>query len=113
MKRGAQEIRFILTKCSSKEAKKKYSQDSTFFIIDIGKIIRDLGYSVESLTSESEFVINYTVQRKIIQGIYSTKTQDILVVYKNISSSFIDNLKYFLDCEMEEKIDYTIEIEEK
>ena len=110
---GAREIRFILTNCSPKEAKKKHCPESSFFIIDIGKIIRELGYSLEFLTSESEFVINYTVQRKIIQGIYSTKTQDILVVYKNISSSFIENLRYFLDNEIEEKIDYTIHIDEK
>jgi hypothetical protein len=102
-------IKFILTKLSVKEAKKRLCPETDFYIVDIGKIIRDLGYDINFLTKESEFVINYSVQRKILQGIYSTRNSDILVVYKNISQDFVENLKEFLDGH-EEGFEYVIEI---
>jgi hypothetical protein len=105
-----QEVRFVLTRCSVKEAKKKFCSDADFYIVDIGKIIRDLGYDTSFLSRESEFIINYSVQKKILQGIYSTRCSDILVVYKNISDDFVDNLKEFLDSQAEDGLGYAIEI---
>ena len=105
-----QEVRFVLTRCSVKEAKKKFCSDADFYIVDIGKIIRDLGYDTSFLSKESEFIINYSVQKKILQGIYSTRCSDILVVYKNISDDFVDNLKEFLDSQSEDGLGYAIEI---
>jgi hypothetical protein len=104
-------VRFILTSKSLKEAKRKYCDAKSFYIVDIGKIIRDLGYDVNTLTIESEFVINYAVQKKITHGIYSTRCNDILVVYKNISEKFVDNLEYFLNEEVEEIFQFTIEVD--
>ena len=104
-----QEVKFLLAGCSIKEAKKKYCSDKDLFIVDIGKIIKDLGYDSDSLSKESEFVINYSVTKKITQGIYSTKCNGILVVHKNISSTFIENLKHFLE-DLNKEITYTIEI---
>jgi hypothetical protein len=103
-----QEIRFFLAECSLKEAKKKYCSGEDLYIVDIGKIIKDLGYDLNSLSRESEFVINYSVQKKITQGIYSTKCNGILVVHKNISKSFKENLEHFLS-DMEGEVSYTIE----
>ena len=105
-----QEVRFVLTRCSVKEAKKKFCSDADFYIVDIGKIIRDLGYDTSFLSRESEFIINYSVQKKILQGIYSTRCSDILVVYTNISEDFVDNLKEFLDDQAEDGLGYAIEI---
>jgi len=102
-----QEIRFFLADCSLKEAKKRYCSDEDLFVVDIGKIIKDLGYDITSLSRESEFVINYSIQKKITQGIYSTKCNGILVVYRNISESFVQNLEYFLE-DLGEDISYTI-----
>ncbi len=101
-------VRFILTSKPLKEAKRKYCDVKSFYIVDIGKIIRDLGYDVNTLSPESEFVINYAVQKKITHGIYSTRCNDILVVYKNISEKFVDNLEYFLNEEVEEELEFTI-----
>jgi hypothetical protein len=78
-------------------------------VVDIGKIIKDLGYDTTTLSRESEFVINYSVQKKITQGIYSTKCNGILVVHKNISQSFKENLEHFLS-DMEGEFSYTIEL---
>jgi hypothetical protein len=103
-------IRFVLTRSSVKEAKKKFCANSDFYIVDIGKIIRDLGYDINYLTRESEFVINYSVQKKILQGIYSTRSTDILVVYKNISDDFVENLQEFLSESSEEGLEYIIEV---
>jgi hypothetical protein len=105
-----QEVKFVLTRCSIKEAKKKFCTDSDFYIVDIGKIIRDLGYDILYLSKESEFVINYSVQKKILQGIYSTRCNDILVVYKNISVDFVNNLNEFLDNQSKDEFVYTIEV---
>ena len=104
-----EEVKFVLTKSSVKEAKKKLCPETDYYVVDIGKIIRDLGYDINFLTKESEFVINYSVQRKILQGIYSTRNSDILVVYKNISEDFVENLKEFLN-EKQEDFGYIIEI---
>ena len=104
-----EEVKFVLTKSSVKEAKKKLCPETDYYVVDIGKIIRDLGYDINFLTKESEFVINYSVQRKILQGIYSTRNSDILVVYKNISEDFVENLKEFLN-EKQEDFGYIIDI---
>lgn len=102
-----QEVKFFLADCSLKEAKKRYCSGEDFFVVDIGKIIKDLGYDINTLTQESEFVINYSIQKKITQGIYSTKCNGILVVHRNISESFVQNLEYFLE-DLGEEISYTI-----
>lgn len=90
-------INFHLADCSLKEAKKRYCQDVNFYIVDISKIIKDLGYDIEKLLPESEFVINYSIQKKIRQGIYSTRSNDILITYKNLGGSFMYNLRDYLD----------------
>jgi hypothetical protein len=108
MQEDLQEIKFFLAECSRKEAKKKSSTEEDLFVVDIGKIIKDLGYDTGSLSRESEFVINYSVQKKITQGIYSTKCSGILVVHKNISESFVENLEHFLE-DLRGEISYTIQ----
>ena len=45
-----QEIKFLLADCSLKEAKKRYCSDEDLFVVDIGKIIKDLGYDINSAT---------------------------------------------------------------
>lgn len=102
-----QEVKFFLADCSLKEAKKRNLSED-LFVVDIGKIIKDLGYDTSSLTRESEFVINYSVQKKITQGIYSTKCNGVLVVHRNISESFVENLEHFLG-NLGEDISYTIQ----
>ena len=100
-------VNFYLSKYSPKEAKKRSTIGSDFYVVDISKIIRDLGYELDNLTVESEFVINYTIRKKILQGIYSTKCDGILVCYKNINQDFIENLENLLD-EHAEEIQYAI-----
>ena len=102
-----QEVKFFLVDCSLKEAKKRYLSED-LFVVDIGKIIKDLGYDITTLSRESEFVINYSIQKKITQGIYSTKCNGILVVHRNISKSFVENLEHFLE-NLGEDISYTIQ----
>lgn len=104
-----QEVKFFLAECSLKEARKKYHLNEGLYVVDIGKIIKDLGYDTNNLSIKSEFVINYSVQKKITQGIYSTKCNGILVVHKNISDSFRENLEHFLS-DMKEEVSYTIEL---
>jgi len=91
-----QKVKFFLADCSLKEAKKRHSSEEDLFIVDIGKIIKDLGYDISDLSKESEFVINYSIQKKITQGIYSSKSGGILVVHRNISDGFVENLENFL-----------------
>ena len=67
----------------------------------------ELGYETENLSDESEFIINYTIRKKILQGIYSTKCDGILVCYKSLSQDFLENLENFLE-EHSEEFEYTI-----
>ena len=90
-------INFYISRYSPKEAKKRSTHGSDFYVVDIAKIIRELGYSTDELSVESEFIINYTIRKKIIQGIYSTKCDGILVCYKNISPNFVENLEVLLE----------------
>ena len=53
MQEDLQEIKFFLAECSLKEAKKKSSPEEDLFVVDIGKIIKDLGYDTGSLSRES------------------------------------------------------------
>jgi hypothetical protein len=101
-------VKFYLSKYSPKEAKKRSTVGNDFFVVDISKIIRELGYDMENLSVESEFVINYTIRKKITQGIYSTKCDGILVCYKGMSDDFFENLETFLE-EHSEDIEYYIQ----
>jgi len=100
-------VNFYISKCSPKEAKKRAIGGSDFYVVDISKIIRELGYETDNLAVESEFIINYTIRKKILQGIYSTKCDGILVCYKNLSQDFVGNLENFLE-EYPEAFEYTI-----
>lgn len=100
-------VKFYISRYSPKEAKKRSTHGSDFYVVDISKIIRELGYDVDNLSNESEFIINYTIRKKILQGIYSTKCDGILVCYKNISPDFLENFETFLD-EHSEEFGYTI-----
>jgi hypothetical protein len=90
-------INFHLADCSLKEARKRFPTDVNFYVVDISKIIKDLGYNVTDLLPESEFIINYSIQKKIRQGIYSTRSNEILITYKNLTGSFRDNLMCYLE----------------
>ena len=100
-------VNFHISKYSPKEAKKRAIDGCDFYVVDISKIIRELGYETENLSDESEFIINYTIRKKIIQGIYSTKCDGILVCYKSLSQDFLENLENFLE-EHSEEFEYTI-----
>lgn len=100
-------VNFYISKHSPKEVKKRSVLESDFYIIDITKIIRDMGYEINNLTPESEFIINHSIRNKITQGIYSTKCDSILVCYRNVTPDFVKNLEEFLD-EFSEALDYTI-----
>ena len=100
-------VNFYISKHSPKEARKRSCSDGDFFVIDITKIIRDLGYEIANLTPESEFILNHSIRSKITQGIYSTKCDSILVCYRNMPTDFRENLEEFLE-EFTETIDYTI-----
>jgi hypothetical protein len=100
-------VNFYISKHSPKEARKRPNFDCDFYIIDISKIIRDLGYEVDNLTPESEFILNHSIRSKITQGIYSTKCDSILVCYRNMPSGFTENLEEFLE-DFTETIEYSI-----
>lgn len=104
---GKISVDFYISKHSPKEAKKRAISDLDFYVIDITKIIRDLGYEVDCLTPESEFILNHSIRSKILQGIYSTKCDGILVCYRNMPNNFRGNLEEFLD-EISDPIEYTI-----
>ena len=103
------EINFYLARYSTKEAKKRFCKENNFYIVDIFKIIKELGYDLEELAPESEFVINYSIQKKITQGIYSTRSNDILVTYKELGEPFVKNLKILLEEFDQEEFRFNIE----
>jgi len=100
-------VNFYISKHSPKEARKRSNFCGDFFVIDITKIIRDLGYEITNLSPESEFILNHSIRSKITQGIYSTKCDSILLCYRNMPTNFKDNLEDFLS-EFTDTIDYTI-----
>lgn len=101
------QVNIYLSKYSSKEARRRNTKGIDFYIVDISKIIKELGYETSNLSKESEFILNYTIHRKILKGIYSTKCDGILLCYKNITEEFRNNLENLLD-ELSESIEYTI-----
>lgn len=90
------QLTFFITEQNVKEARKKLGTRD-LYIVDITKIIKDLGYDVFDLSPESEFVINFSVMKKIQQGIYNTKSKDILVINREMTDGFLEGLQFFLD----------------
>lgn len=103
------EINFYLARCTVKEAKRRFSKNLNFYIVDIFKIIKELGYDLEELAPESEFIINYSIQKKITQGIYSTRSNDILITYKGLNKTFIKSLNNILEEFDASSYDFNIE----
>jgi hypothetical protein len=109
MSSDTQNLEFIICSVSTKEAKRRFCVEKDYYIVDIGKIIRELGYDTKSLSIESEFIINHSIQKKITQGIYNTKSEGILIIHKNISTDFVENLKNFLS-QLEETFSFEVKV---
>jgi hypothetical protein len=62
-------VNFYISKHSPKEVKKRSGLELDFYIIDITKIIREMGYETQNLSPELEFIINHSIRSKIAQGI--------------------------------------------
>lgn len=100
-------IDFFLTKSSPKEAKSKISGYKSLYVVDIQKIVRDLGYDSVELRPESEFILDLSIRKKILQGIYNCKGDGVLVCHREMPETFESNLESFLVKE-DSEIDYTI-----
>jgi hypothetical protein len=96
MPAGTIHLNFVVTDHNLKDAKKKIGSKD-LYVVDITKIIKELGYDVDNLSIESEFVINFSVMKKIQQGIYNTKSKTILVINRETSEIFVSQLQIFLD----------------
>ena len=83
---------FYISNYSPKESKKRIEDISDLYIVDISKIIKDLGYDLTNLTVQSEFIVNYSIHKKILHGIYNSKCEGILICYRGNSPEFSDNL---------------------
>jgi hypothetical protein len=97
---------FYISKYSPKESKKRIEEISDLYIVDISKIIKDLGYDTKSLSIQSEFILNYSIHKKIIYGIYNSKCEGILICYRGNSPDFIENLMSLIE-ELQEPIEYS------
>jgi len=106
------EYKIFITELSIKEVKKNFFWTSDLYVVDIPKIIKDLGYSNLELTPESEFIVNYSICRKIESGIYNSKNKIILILYSKFSLASIENLNSFL-ADFGSEIKFEIEIIQK
>lgn len=97
---------FYISKYSPKESKKRIDNFLDLYIVDISKIIKDLGYDTKNLSLQSEFILNYSIHKKIVHGIYNSKCEGILICYRGNSPDFADNLVSFLE-ELHEPIEYS------
>jgi hypothetical protein len=98
-------VDFFLSKNSPKECKSKIS--GPVYVVDIQKIVRDLGYEFQELRPESEFILDLSIRKKILQGIYNYKGEGILVCHREMPENFETSLESLLEIEKFE-IDYTI-----
>jgi hypothetical protein len=97
---------FYISKYTPKESKKRIEDPLDLYIVDISKIIKDLGYDTKNLSLQSEFILNYSIHKKIIHGIYNSKCEGILICYRGNSPDFVDNLISFIE-ELQEPIEYS------
>jgi hypothetical protein len=97
---------FYISKYSPKESKKRIEDLLDLYIVDISKIIKDLGYDTKDLSVQSEFILNYSIHKKINHGIYNSKCEGILICYRGNSPDFMDNLVSFVE-ELQEPIEYS------
>lgn len=97
---------FYISNYSPKESKKRIEKTPDLYIVDISKIIKDLGYDLNNLTAQSEFIVNYSIHKKILHGIYNSKCEGILICYRGNSPEFSENLISFIE-ELHDPIEYT------
>jgi hypothetical protein len=98
---------FYISKYSPKESKKRIEEILDLYIVDISKIIKDLGYDTGNLNAQSEFILNYSIHKKISHGIYNSKCEGILICYKGNSPDFVENLISFIE-ELQEPVEYSL-----
>ncbi len=89
-------IKIFVSNNSLRELRKNIEFPDDFIVIDILKIIKDLGYHGSDLSAESEFIISSSIEKKIAQGIYNKKSNNILIIHKEMESHFLENLEGFL-----------------
>lgn len=97
---------FYISKYSPKESKRRIESILDLYIVDISKIIKDLGYDLKNLSVQSEFILNYSIHKKIVHGIYNSKCEGILICYRGNSPDFVDNLISFIE-ELQDPIEYS------
>jgi hypothetical protein len=89
-------IKIYVSDNSLRDLRKKVEFPDDFIVIDILKTIKDLGYYGEELSPESEFIITSLIEKKIAQGIYNKKSNNILIIHREMESHFLENLEGFL-----------------
>lgn len=97
---------FYISRYSPKESKRRIESILDLYIVDISKIIKDLGYDLKNLSVQSEFILNYSIHKKIVHGIYNSKCEGILICYRGNSPDFVDNLISFIE-ELQDPIEYS------
>lgn len=97
---------FYISRYSPKESKRRIESILDIYIVDISKIIKDLGYDLKNLSVQSEFILNYSIHKKIVHGIYNSKCEGILICYRGNSPDFVDNLISFIE-ELQDPIEYS------
>ena len=99
-------IIFYVSNYSPKESKKRIESSPDLYIVDISKIIKDLGYDLSNLNPQSEFIVNYSIHKKILHGIYNSRCEGILICYRGNSPDFVENLISFAE-ELSDPIEYS------
>jgi hypothetical protein len=82
--------------CNSREGKKFAAGIKNCFIVDIPKIIKELGYLNREIRKESEFIISTQIERKLRQGIYSNKNGNLVIINPESNMDFENNIRVFL-----------------
>jgi hypothetical protein len=93
--------------CNSRDGKKFASGIKNCFIVDIPKIIKDMGYYNREIRKESEFIISTQIERKLRQGIYSNKNGNLVIINPESDIGFEENIRIFL---LENTDDFLMEI---
>jgi len=81
---------------TSRDGKKFASNLKNCFVVDIPKIIKELGYLNREIRRESEFIISTQIERKLRQGIYSNKNGNLVIINPDSNVNFEENIRIFL-----------------
>lgn len=88
-------MKLYVTNHNYEKIKQSFLNLRLYYFIDVNEILKNLGYDKKTLNKFNEFIINQTIESKIITATSSKRFKSIVYINENLSKDIINGLQNF------------------